>query len=175
MPVKRPPASDALLSAGELAEVIGVDLDTVHNWLQRDIIERATVGGRKLRSRLFSTKQAHKAALLSELVALGIAPSSASDAVNELWGELNRKEIVDGRNVHAIIVRKNEKWMVKLCWRNQSRGPFNKWSSSKPSETEIPHVTFAVVPISDVLGRVGTKLLEILNATEKRVAKSRKS
>ena len=54
--------------------------------------------------------------------------------------------------------------MVNLCWRKQSRGPFNKWSSSKPSETEIPHVAFAVIPISDVLGRVGTKFLEILNA-----------
>jgi phage terminase Nu1 subunit (DNA packaging protein) len=52
--------STVLVSAAELAEIIGVDLQTVNNWIRRDIISRTPIGGRKLRYRLFSAEEVYK-------------------------------------------------------------------------------------------------------------------
>ena len=46
-----------LLSAAELGDAVGIDLETVNNWIRRGIISRAPIGGRQLRYRLFSTKE----------------------------------------------------------------------------------------------------------------------
>jgi phage terminase Nu1 subunit (DNA packaging protein) len=81
---KLAPDSTVLVSASELAEIIGADFETVNNWVRRGIISRAPIGGRQLRARLFSTEEVYKAALTNELVRLGIQPSSASEAANSI-------------------------------------------------------------------------------------------
>ena len=80
-----------LVSAVELGEVIGADLETVKNWIRREIITRAPIGGRQLRNRLFSADEVYRTALKNELVQLGIAPSKASEAVKALWKEWGKK------------------------------------------------------------------------------------
>ena len=37
-----------------MGEVVGIDLQTFNNWLRRGIINGSPVGGRQLRTRLFS-------------------------------------------------------------------------------------------------------------------------
>ena len=59
------------VSAAELAEIIGADLETVNNWIRRGIINRTPIGRRPLRNRLFSKEEAYKSALKQELVRLG--------------------------------------------------------------------------------------------------------
>ena len=91
--------SDALLSAAELGDLIGADADTIKNWIRRGIIQRATIGGRNLRTRLFTTEEVYKTAFKNELVKLGIPPSSASDAVEELWKAWDRKADAEKRKL----------------------------------------------------------------------------
>jgi hypothetical protein len=69
---KRPTtfAPDTLVSSAELAQVIGIDLETVNNWLRRGIISRSPVGGRQLRNRLFSMTEVYRAAFIADLVKL---------------------------------------------------------------------------------------------------------
>jgi hypothetical protein len=71
--------STVLVSAAELGEVIGADLETVSNWLRRGIISRSPIGGRQLRNRLFSAEEVYKAALKHELeVGDSTVPSQCS-------------------------------------------------------------------------------------------------
>jgi hypothetical protein len=152
-----------LVSAAELGEVIGTDLETVKNWIRREIITRAPIGGRQLRNRLFSTDEVYKTALMNELVKLGIPPSQASEAVNTLWKEWGKKEAPEGWNVYAVLWPSNDKWLVAFCLQKISGGPLYKFSKSKSvEEIELPKQAFAVIPISDVLDRVGSKLSELL-------------
>jgi hypothetical protein len=44
--------STVLVSASELAEIVGIDLETVNFWVRRGIITRTPIGGRHLRNRL---------------------------------------------------------------------------------------------------------------------------
>ena len=170
--------STVLASAGELAEIIGIDLETVNNWLRRGIISRAPIGGRQLRHRLFSTEQVYKAALMHELVKLGISPSSASEAVNEIWKQWDKKEILDGKNIFGIISTADEEWTALLCWQKLSGGPLyqlGKSSTSKPEVIELPKQAFAMLPISEVVGCATKKLAELLNDKKKRPGKNARS
>ena len=125
---KLPPDSVTLVSAAELAEIIGVDFATINNWIRYDIISRAPIGGRQLRSRLFSSDEVYKAAFTSELVKLGLAPSSASEAVSELWAEWVRKEVSKDKTIYAVIFPTGNEWSVLLCWQRGSGGPFYKFA-----------------------------------------------
>jgi hypothetical protein len=168
----------ALFSAAELGEVIGADLETVNNWVRREIISRAPIGGRQLRHRLFSTEEVYKAALKNELVKLRMPPSPASEAVNELWKEWDTKQILEGKNIYGIISTMNDKWTVLFFYQKISGGPLykvGKSSTSKPEEIELPKVAFAVVPISDVFARVAKNLADLLNDKKKRTAKNARS
>jgi hypothetical protein len=60
------------------------------------IITRARIGGRRLRSRLFSMDEVYKVALTNELVNLGISPSPASDAANAVWNVWAKKDTREG-------------------------------------------------------------------------------
>src|SRR6516162_6734930 len=88
----------------ELAEIVGVDLDTINNWVRYNIIHRARLGGRQLKARLFFTDEVYKAALTSELVRLGIQPSPASEAANVVWKEWEKKDVTEGQKVYAVVV-----------------------------------------------------------------------
>ena len=118
-----------MVSAAELAEVVGIDLETVNNWLRRGIIKRASVGGRQLRNRLFSTDEVYKAALTNELVQLGITPSPSSDAVAELWKEWKQVKVQDGGNVYAAMFPNNGNISVVLWFQDRSGAPLQLLSS----------------------------------------------
>ena len=153
------------VSAAELAEVIGADLETINNWLRRGMITRARIGGRQLRSRLFSTEDVYKAALTNELVKLGLAPSSASGAVNELWERWDKRE-VEGRKIYAVLVPSDEGWTALLCWQKPAGGPLYKLaksSRSQPSdEYQLPERAIVVIPISSLLADVTKRLMGLL-------------
>jgi hypothetical protein len=156
----------ALFNTAELGEAIGVDNETVKNWIRRGIISRAPIGGRQLRNRLFSTDEVYKVALKNELVKLGIPPSPASDAVNALWKEWGKKDAPEGWNVYAMLVPRNGKWNVALCAQKISGGPLYKLEKSMGRKSieqmDLPKQAFAVIPISDVFDRIGKKLSELL-------------
>ena len=168
MPESRKSLPDpALLVSGtELAEIVGIDLETVDNWLRRGIISRASVGGRQLRSRLFSLDEVYRAALIKELVTLGLGPSSASEAVNVLWKKWDKKEALAGRNLFAVVLPSKDGWTVEICSRKGSGGPLYKLGKSTGTklnyEVDLPKQTFAVIPISEVFDRVANKLSELL-------------
>jgi hypothetical protein len=133
-----------------------MDLETINNWIRRGIISRTPIGGRgQLRNRLFSTDEVYKTALTSELVKLGIAPSSAHEVVNALWKEWDRKNLPEGGKFYAVLFPTDDKWMVAMCWQKQSGGPVYKAAKStgnkSPQEMALPSKPFVMVPISDIL------------------------
>jgi hypothetical protein len=158
--------STVLVSAAELAEIIGADLETVNNWIRRDVISRTPIGGRELRHRLFSAEEVYKTALKNELVKLGIPPSSASDAINALWRQWNWKEISQGRRLYSVLVPSDGKWTVLLCSQKPSGGALHKLGRSG-GEIEFPKHAFTVLPILDVFERATNKLAELLNSTKR--------
>jgi hypothetical protein len=163
-----------LVSSAELAEIIGADLLTVNNWIRRGIIARSSLGGRQLRNRLFSTDEVYKTAMKSELVQLGIPPSQASEAVNTLWKEWGKKDTPEGWNVYGVLWPSNNKWTVALCSQKISGGPLYKFGKSTPTdEMELPTHAFAVIPMSDVLERVSSKLSELLGELKNHGAKGK--
>jgi MerR HTH family regulatory protein len=151
-------------SAAELAKAIGADFETINNWVRRGMITRARIGGRQLRSRLFSTEDVYKAALTNELVKLGLAPSSASGAVNELWERWDKRE-VEGRKIYGVLVPSDEGWSAMLCWQ-PAGGPLYKLAKSSRSHTtdeyQLPERAIVVIPISSLLADVTKRLMELL-------------
>ena len=137
---------------------------TVNNWIRRGIITRSSLGGRQLRNWLFSADEVYKTALKNELVKLGIPPSQASEAVNTIWKEWGKNDVPEGWKVYAVMWPSNGKWSVALCSQKLSGGPLYKFGKSTKSseEMELPKQAFAVIPISDVLERVSSKLSELL-------------
>src|SRR5262249_28020930 len=162
-----------LLSAAELGDSVGIDLETVNNWIRRGIISRAPIGGRELRYRLFSTEEVYKTALKNELVKLGIPPSSASNAVNEFWKEWDKKEPPGEWRLYALLVPRDGKWTMLMGWQKISGGPFYK-SGKSATEIELPKQAFAMLPISVVLESVTNKLGGLLNGTRRHRTTARK-
>ena len=146
----------------ELAEIVGVDLDTINNSVRYNIIHRARLGGRQLRSRLFSTEEVYKTALIRELVQLGIAPSSASEAVDAIWEEWRATEAPKGQKVYAVVVPTKGKWTTLFCSQGSSGGPLYQGTGSARVQMELPKHAFAVIPISDVFEYVSRKMSAIL-------------
>ena len=163
-----------LVSAAELGEVIGADLETVKNWIRREIITRAPIGGRQLRNRLFSADEVYKTALKNELVKLGIPPSQASEAVNALWKEWGKNDVPEGWKVYAVLWLSNDKWNVILCSQKISGGPLYKFGKSKSTEEmELPKQTCALIPISEIMERVSSKLSELLGELKNQEVKGK--
>ena len=161
--MKLPRKTPTLVSAAELTKIVGIDLETVNNWLRHGIINRARIGGRQLRSRVFSADEVYKTALKNELVKLGIPPSPANEAVNALWKEWDKKDAPEGWNVYAVILPSKDTWSVALCSQKLSGGPLYKFAKSKSTEEmELPKQAFAVIPISDIFDRITKKLSELL-------------
>jgi hypothetical protein len=156
-----------LLSVAELSEALGIDLETVNNWIRRGIINRARIGGRQLRHRLFSVEEVYKTALKNELVQLGIPPSSASNVVDEFWKEWDKKELPEGRRLYAVLAPREGKWTVLLCWQKISGGALYKIGRSA-GEIELPKRAFAVIPISDLFETVTRKFGECLGWERKK-------
>jgi hypothetical protein len=140
-----------LVSSAELADILGIDLETVNNWIRRGIINRTPIGGRQLRNRLFAADEVYKTALKNELVQFGILPSQASKAANTLWNAWGKKEAPEGWKVYAMVWPSNNKWIVALCSQNISGEPLYKFDKLRSiEEMELPKQAFAMIPISDV-------------------------
>jgi hypothetical protein len=157
--------SATLITAPELAEIVGADQETVNNWIRRGIISRVPIGGRQLKARLFSTDEVYKAALTNELVRLGIGPSSASEAANSIWNVWEKNGTPKGQKVYAIAVLNKDRWTVELCWRKPSGGPLYKLgrAGGKLTEIELPDgQAFAVVPIIGIFDHVNNQLSTLL-------------
>jgi hypothetical protein len=164
--MKKPSESDVLISLSELAQVVGIDFETANNWIRRGIISRSAIGGRQLRNRLFSMEEVYKAALKYELVKLGIGPSPASDATDELWKHWPKNKIEE--NTYAILIPKNGQWNCLLCTRDSSTGHLYKLQGPSPGKTEkveFPQQTFAVIPIHNVYSQVTENLSTLLKGT----------
>jgi len=149
-----------LVTSAELAEIVGVDFETINNWIRRGVIARALIGRGQLRSRLFSTKEIYKAAFTTELVQLGIAPSLASEAVDAIWEEWRATEAPKGQKFYAVVVPIKGKWTAALCSQGSSGGPL--YQGTESGRVQWPKHAFAVIPISDVFERVGRKTLALL-------------
>jgi hypothetical protein len=167
--MNRLPASNVLVSAAELGEVVGIDLETVNNWIRRGIINRSPIGGRQLRNRLFSMEEIYKTALTNELVKLRIPPSPASDAVNALWREWD-KETLPGWKLYAVVSLSDEGWAVALCSQKISGGPLRNFGrvAKRTEEMNLPNQAFAMIPVSEVLDRVTKKVSELLSGIKGR-------
>ena len=161
---KLAPDSTVLVSASELAEIVGADQETINNWIRRGIITRAPIGGRHLRARLFSTEDVFRAALTNELVTLGIAPSAAMEASNSIWNAWEKKNAPEGQKIYALVMPDKDGWVVELCWRKASGGSLYRWGrrGSKSAEMELPGHAFAVIPISDIFEYVSRKMSALL-------------
>ena len=138
----------------ELAEIVGVDLDTINNSVRYNIIHRARLGGRQLRARLFSTEEVYKTSYITELVKLGFAPSSASAAVDALWEEWRGAEAPKGWKLYAVVVPTKGTWTVTLCSQRTSGG------TALPLLPTYPFVSCPAVPGSCSLA--GVKRLPML-------------
>jgi hypothetical protein len=151
-----------LITAPELAKIIGTDMETINNWIRRGVISRVPIGGRQLKARLFSTDEVYKAALTSELVRLGIQPSPAMEAANVAWKEWEKRDVSDEQNVYAVVVPTKGKWTALLCSQGSSGGPLYQGTGSGRVQIELPKHAFAVIPISDVFERVSRKMSSLL-------------
>lgn len=157
------PDPAVVVSAAELVEILGVDRETVNNWLRRGIITRASVGGRLLRTRLFSVDQVYKAALTNELVRLGIAPLVASHAVSEVWKQWRRSDLSAKQNIHAALILKERQSVAISWWQKRSGAVLIQLSSgSDVVGFDLPRQAFAVIPISDVVEEVGKRLAQLV-------------
>jgi hypothetical protein len=150
-----------LITAPELAKIIGTDMETINNWIRRGVISRVPIGGRQLKARLFSTDEVYKAALTSELVRLGIQPSSAMEAANVVWKEWEKKDITEGQKVYAVVVPTKGKWTAALCSQGSAGGPLDD-VGRQSIEVELSKHAFAVIPISDIFERVSRKMSSLL-------------
>jgi hypothetical protein len=94
---------------------------------------------------------------------LGIPPSQASEAVNALWKEWGKKDTPEGWNIYAMVWPNNDKWIVALCSQKLSGGPLYKFGKTNSNEVmELPKQTCALIPITEVLERVSSKLSSLL-------------
>jgi hypothetical protein len=107
--------------------------------------------------------QVYRAAFIADLVKLGIPPSTAADAVAELWSQWDGKQASDGRRFYGVLLPTEGNWSVLLGWRESSGGPLQKFKTSGTSgEIEFPKKAFVVLPISDVLDRVSKAVAGLL-------------
>ena len=133
--------SSNLFSATEVAAAIGADLETINEWLEVGATDRAVFGGGQ-----FSKYELQRAALIFELVKLGLPPSSARDIIWEMEDDLQQiwEEAISNRyKAYAIVIPKNQrKRLVFWCW---------KASTEKIAPHAQDHI---MLPVSDILARV---------------------
>jgi hypothetical protein len=168
--MKSLPHEGALFTLAELAKAIGADVETIKNWVRRGVITRARIGGRQMPNRLFSTDEVYKAAVTYELVKLGLGPSAATVAVNTIWGQCNKNDFFEGKQIYSILFPSDEKWTVVLCWQDQQGGPLYRFTRSTARSREkirLPDQAFAVIPITGTLTRIAKRLENVIEAAKK--------
>ena len=140
--------SPNLFSATEVAETIGADLETINEWLEVGVIDRAIFGGGQ-----FSKYELQRAALTFELVKLGLPPSCARDVVWEMEDDLQQiwGEAISNRyKAYAIVIpNKQKKRLVFWYW---------KASAEKIDPPAQGHI---ILPVSDILARVANQTKQV--------------
>jgi hypothetical protein len=167
--MKSLPYEGAFFTSAELAEAIGADLETIKNWVRRGIISRARIGGRRMPNRLFSSEEVYKTAVTYELVKLGLAPSAATEAVNTIWGQCDRNDLTEHKQIYAILYFTDNKWTTLLFSQLEQGGALYRFTRSTARTQEkirLPDRAFAVVPITATLTRIGKKFETIIEATK---------
>lgn len=133
--------SPNLFSATELATTIGVDLTTINLWLEIGAIDRAVFGGGH-----FSKYELQRAALIFELVKLGLTPSSARDVVREVEDDLQQiwaEAVASNYSAYAIVLpNKRKKKLVFWCWKTSTE------KIAPPAPDQI------ILPVTEILARV---------------------
>jgi hypothetical protein len=165
------PYEGALFTLAELCEAIGADLETIKNWVRRGIISRARIGGRQMPNRLFSADEVFKTALTYELVKLGLAPSAATEAVNTILAQCDRKDFLEDKQIYAILFPTNDKWTAVLCTHRGPGGPLYRFPRSTARSHEkirMPDRAFVVVPITSTVTRITKRLESIVEVTKER-------
>ena len=160
--------SDALVSSVELAQIAGVELETINNWIRRGIIRRSRIGGRQLRNRLFSVDEIYKTALKNELVKLGIQPSSANEAVDQLWKIEKITELVRGKDIYVALSKTGDGWFAFLFRAKSSTTSF----SVHPQFSEIKNFNpfnqpCVLIPLSNIFSRIERNLSNVLGDKSK--------
>ena len=178
-----------LVSAAELGEAIGADAESINNWIRREVITRAPIGGRQIaRHRLFKPEEVYRAAVTNELVQLRIPPSLAGEAASQLWKEgekvdlwkeWEKEVLLSGKNIYAVISPSGDSWAASLCWQNLSGGPLYR-ILKRPmlgslEEIELPKRAFAAIPLSEVFAQVTRRLLTFLSEPKRRGSKDARS
>jgi hypothetical protein len=166
--MKSLPHEGALFTLAELAGAIGADVETVKNWVRRGIVSRARVGGRQMRTRLFTAPDVYQTAVMYELVKLGLAPSAATQAAKVIWTKCDTDHFREGKQIYAILFRINDKWTTILCSQREEGGPLYKLSPPARTQEKIqmPDRAFAMVPITGRLADISIKLEGIVTASK---------
>ena len=167
--MKSLPPEGALFTLAELAEAVGADPETIKNWVRRGIISRARIGGRPMPNRLFSADEVFKTALTYELVKLGLAPSAATEAVKTIWGQCDRNDFLEDKQIYAILFPTDDKWTTVLCSQHEQGHPlygFTKLTARSREKIQLPDRAFAVVPITGTLTRITRRLESVIEATK---------
>jgi hypothetical protein len=104
--------------------------------------------------------------LKNGLVKEAIPPSPASEAVNALWKQWNKKLPPEGRNLYALLSPSKDNWIVVLCAQRTSGGPLYEFGRStgiiSGSQTTLPKQASALLPISDIFEYVSRKMSALL-------------
>jgi hypothetical protein len=133
--------SPNLFDANEVAATIGVDLTTINLWLEIGAINRAVFGGG-----CFSKHELQRAALIFELVKLGLTPSSARDVIREVEDDLQQiwaEAVASNYKAYAIVIpNKRKKKLVFWCWK------------ASPEKIAPPAQGQIILPVTDILARV---------------------
>ena len=125
------------------------------------------LGGRQLRNRLFSTEEVYRTAMKNELVKLGIRPSQATKQSTSSGRTGARRTFRrDGKSTRCC-----GRAMISGVWRYVRKNflgdhYINLGKSKSTEDMDLPKQAFAVIPISDVLGRISSKLSELLGETK---------
>jgi hypothetical protein len=133
--------SPNLFSATEIAATIGADLKTINEWLEVGAIDRAVFGGGG-----FSKNELQRAALIFELVKLGLTPTIARDVIREIEDDLQQiwsKAVPNNYEAYAIVIlNKRKQNLVFWCWKA------SKEKIPPPAQDQI------ILSITDILARL---------------------
>ena len=69
-------------------------------------------------------------------------------SVNALWKERDKKEVLTGWNLYALVLPSNDRWNAALFAQKKSGGPlykFGKAEGTKSIEMELPKWAFAII------------------------------
>jgi hypothetical protein len=128
-----------LFSAEQVAKAIGTDLETVNEWIDVGAVDRAVFGGGQ-----FSKTELLRAALVFDLVKLGLSPSCAKDIIREMEYDLQQIwETIPSRfKAYAIVIPTSRKWLVSWFW-------------TRSLEIDRPAMEgHIILPVSDILDRL---------------------